>query len=244
MLGLNNNDNRKSYLSARCYDQDALEPCFLPSKNLLSHANIYGVERIKAYLAHRIARKPSDLYSHTQRVRLHQLLGDTEGAYGALLDLFIVLGKNGRPLREHLFRKLQPDLCYKHYFTLLKYLDKPISATDHVPLARNSMLCFSVTGNITLVKREQPVSSEIYQDPLDEIRDLLNSGHISPAQSLLEQSLLAEPQRDDLSRELVTIYRHTRDKESFSSMLERFSGIPLAERSEWDNLALAFEEEY
>ena len=51
--------------------------------------------RLLAHLEMHLARKPDDLTSHTRRILIAGQLGDGEATYGALVDLFIVLGERG-----------------------------------------------------------------------------------------------------------------------------------------------------
>jgi len=74
------------------------------------------------------------------------------------------------------------------------------------------------------------------------VRDLLNSGQISQAQSILESALLAEPDNDDISDELLQIYRHTHDRSSCIQMLEKLSSSPLAGREKWIELMITLDQ--
>ena len=71
-------------------------------------------EAFAEYLAHRIARFPGDLPSHTQRVLLHLRRRDASALYAALLDLFIALGEKDRPYRAHLLQRAAPLLAPEH----------------------------------------------------------------------------------------------------------------------------------
>ena len=62
------------------------------------------------HLGYKVARRPDDLLSHTHRVLLHCRLGQGAAAYGALLDLYHVLGERGAALRQRLLNAADPLL--------------------------------------------------------------------------------------------------------------------------------------
>jgi len=47
-------------------------------------------------------RNPRDLLSHVRRLYLANALEEAEAITGALTDIFLVLGRRGRPLRRRL----------------------------------------------------------------------------------------------------------------------------------------------
>ncbi len=188
------------------------------------------------YLAHRVSRRPLDLTSHTQRIRLYYELRDADGTYGALLDLFIALGDKGLALRQRLLQFAAHLLTPEHYETLSTALKNTINTSDHLPVSHCTVLSTGVAGRSALVQQHQKRDSAVDEDPMLIAGDLLNSGQVKQAQSILEQALLANPQRDDISHELLQIYRHTHNRAACIQLLRELEGAPLAAQEQWAEL--------
>jgi hypothetical protein len=62
------------------------------------------------HLAYSVARTPTDLTAHTQRVLLCLRQSDPLPLFGSLADLFIALGERGAPLRQRLLGLAHPTL--------------------------------------------------------------------------------------------------------------------------------------
>lgn len=184
------------------------------------------------YLSRQVARKPEDLRSHLQRINLCLQQRDREGTYGALLDLFIVLGPKGLPLRRRIFRSTLRLLNKEQYRAFLQHMDAGVHATAVMPSARCSMLSKGLTGTSHLVINE--VTEEDFQrDPLIEAREHLEYGQVEEARELLEEAVLMEPWRTDLQSDLLEIYRHTRDRKNFDAMRERLEAANIPVSDAW-----------
>jgi hypothetical protein len=183
-------------------------------------------QQVAQYLAHRIARNPADLRSHTQRILLHIRYHESERVYGALLDLFIALGSWGLEIRGRLLRCAERLLSQSVYSALRQHLESGVRPTDCLPTTPWSVLSKGITGSEPLVRailREQREQTTALQ----EARELIVSGQITEAQRMLEQALLADPDDEELGLELLELYQHNRDMHALETMRRR-----LSERSE------------
>jgi len=169
------------------------------------------------FLAHQIARDPEDLRAHVQRIYLHIAAKNAEEIYGALVDLFIVLGAKGSPLRHRMLAVSKKFLDREQYQTLVRKLDTGVHAADTIPPAPASMLTRGTRGTHFLVERLSTHAAGLL-DPLDEARSYLEYGQLEEARELLEDAVMNEPWRLELHRELLEIYRATLDLDSFSTM--------------------------
>ncbi len=194
---------------------------------------------VVSHLAHKISRCPSDLMSHVQRIALCHEVGDSELIYGAVLDLFIALGNAGVSLRTRVLQKVVDLLTPEQLDVLQKGLISGIRSGDRLPSSRYSRLSGGVTGSTSLVDSFDGISRAEFE-MIDEARDLIDSGHIELAQKLLEDALLGERNREDVSRELLGIYRHTRHKEALFSMREKLGDEYFALAEEWEELINSF----
>ena len=217
-----------------------IEPAFMSTRDWLEKPPLKLGARLADHLAYKICKAPKDLLSHVQRILFSYRLGDSHAVYGAMLDLFIVLGDNGSPLRARLFSMVASVLREEHRRVLETGLIKGIKGFDRVPQSPGSRLSGGLTGSVDLVEQGGGQRQTWHTDVVDEARDLIDSGLIDEAQALLEGALLDHPERADVSEELLEIYRHTRHKDSFFAMRKRMEGQPLAHSELWEELAEQF----
>lgn len=76
-------------------------PCGSLAARIEPHLRVVWIR----HLGFRIARNPSDLTAHVQRVLAAHAQQDAEGTYCALLDLHTALAGKGGALRESLLRR-------------------------------------------------------------------------------------------------------------------------------------------
>lgn len=203
---------------------------------LASHHRNTSVED---FFAHQVARQPKDLLSHVQRINLFLQQQDGSRAYGALLDLFIVLGEKGVELRRRMLALAEPLLSESQRNALAERLKIGLSALDAVPIAPESVLSKGIRGSTRLVHRPGEGAAE-YLDPLEEARSCLEYGQVDQARSLLEEAVLREPWRSELQGDLLEIYRRARDEVGFGAMFKMLeeAGISLSEQ--WHETAHFF----
>jgi hypothetical protein len=170
-----------------------------------------------AFLAHQVARAPNDLQSHVQRIHLHVTEASAVEGYGALVDLFIVLGPRGGPLRRRVLQTARPILDPGQYEALVDKLEGGLHAAAAIPCAAASMLSKGIRGGHLLVERVTTRAAG-GQDPLEAARSCLEYGQVEQARELLEDALLKEPWRADLHMDLLEIYGATRDGERLAAM--------------------------
>jgi len=221
-------------------DLSLLEPAFVPGKQWLKPPPVEIMDRVADHLAHKISRNPNDLNSHIQRIALCHEVGDNSLVYAAVLDLFIALGNNGVSLRTRMLQKVADLLSDEQRDFLNRGLVSGVNARDKMPSSRYSRLSKGVGGDLQLVDQSFTAAPAAQYDTVEEARDLIDSGHIELAQKLLEEAMLAEPEREDVSSELLGIYRHTRHAHAMTSMMKQLGSTAFALENEWQELASAF----
>ena len=221
-------------------DFSLLDPSFFSREAWLKPPPVETMDRVIDHLAHKVSRDPADLMSHIQRIALSHEVGDSSQIYGAMLDLFIALENRGVSLRTRMLKKVADLLTDAQLDALQKGLVSGIRAGDRLPESRYSRLSGGVTGDTRLVDYVDMTPSRADFDTIDEARDLIDSGHIELAQKLLEEALLSERQREDISRELLEIYRHTRHEEALFAMRQQLGDEPFALADEWEDLIKSF----
>ena len=169
-------------------------------------------------LAQAVAADPSNLIVHTRRIYLHFQQGDHEGLYSALKDLFLVLGQRGLPIRSRLLHGARLHLTAPHYQALEACLGENRGWVESdLPAATQSLMCDGVEGHFKLVTLTDASDKEA-RDPLTDAREFIEFSQIEQARDLLEKGVLEQPEREDLQQELLSLYRASRDQDSFLAM--------------------------
>lgn len=182
------------------------------------------------YLEQRIAAEPSHLLHHIRRIALQYGLDRPEALYGALIDLFLVLGSEGRALRRRMTHGCRDRLLPEHYTHLTRWLDgSPLSA-EAIPPLHSSLFGLGMGGNLQLVDVRE-VADPDTRDALIEARECIEYSQIDEARQILETAALAHPGRADLQWELLDLYRAQRDASHFLKLYPTFAtdDNPLAE---------------
>ncbi|QSA96270.1 FimV family protein [Methylococcus sp. EFPC2] len=160
-------------------------------------------------LAQAVSAAPGDLARHTRRIHHAYRSLDSEALYGALLDLFAVLGHHGRELRRRMLSASRDRLAAEQEQALRLWLESgrrpPMS-----PRSRSACLSEGVEGETGLLHVREGEQVEI-RDPLQEAREFIEYSQLEQAMDLLENAVRRQPERDDLRVELLSLYRATRD---------------------------------
>jgi hypothetical protein len=151
------------------------------------------------YLTALVARDALDLEAHARRVMLACQPEFHDRLFGALLDVFLVLGSNGRGLRTSLLDKARVHL--------------------ELPAQAGAVHDRGVLGTLQLVNHQRAASRELtlFEDAMARV----DEGDLDGARQLLERALLDDPTQADVSRELLNIYQYARDDAAKAAMHER-----------------------
>lgn len=196
-------------------------------------------KQVAEHLAHRVTRSPNDLRAHAQRLLLHVRRQDRDRTYGALLDIFLVLGAAGEAFRSRMLDTSAGVLGPKLTAIFKQHLEPGLDASAQVPISPHSRLCRGDTGASEVVTREETESDEGY-DPLVDARDLIDLGQFVEAQQVLEKAVFDDPEREDLTLDLLELYRYTRDDMSFLAMQKRLENKSPEAAERWAALAAFF----
>ena len=162
------------------------------------------------YYAFRILRRPGDLSAHLARVLLLAGTGGSTALYGAILDLFRVLGGRGLPLREDVLRRCSPMLdeaARQHLEYFLSHPERLGKETAGIP----GLVASPVSGPRLSI----PANRECREtgDPVKEAEDHLQYGNVEAAISVLRNRLLDEPADEGAGALLLEVFRHAGDLE-------------------------------
>ena len=193
--------------------------------------------RAAAFMAHGIVRNPRDLRLHAQRIHLLIARRERAALFGALIDLFIALGGKGGALRRRLLQQAAPLLDERQRRILENALADGLAAGDPLTADPHARLSAGRRDPAEAVEAIETAGDALPRDALAEARDLIDGGMIDAARRLLETRLLENPGDAAASRELLALYRHSRNEQDFHSCYKLLRDRPLALRDEWLGLA-------
>lgn len=188
------------------------------------------------HLSHRVSRTPHDLRVHLHRIIASHYSDQLELLYGALLDLFIILDKKGFLLRQRLFNKFAAPLPDYQSSVLKQALMLGAAKLESLPHCDSSRFSKGLVGSVQLVIKTNEPSQHQFS-VLDEARDLIDSGMIDNARMILEQAIIQQPDDEHVSRELLEIYKCTKNTNAFAAIYAQLSGQSVALADEWGVLA-------
>jgi len=154
----------------------------------------------------------------------------------------MVLGNKGLPLRQRLLRQASHVISRENHHFLLSIFPNALAVTCDTPLHHLAVLSMGRMVEKEIVQQVRAADALENETPIQIARDLLNSGQIIQAQEILESALLVAPDHQDISCELLQIYRHTQDRESCIQMLKKLSSETLAAREQWVELIITLDQ--
>jgi len=161
-----------------------------------------------------IKGQPYQFQQHSQRIlfalqhKQHQFL------LGALQDLFIALGKNGRPLRQRMYSLVVPliDQHDREYFHewLANDSDSTLECHRFPGSVLVSQTCKHSAGDA------DHYSPQTTGNLIEQGRHAIDYGRIEIAESILESACGNEKPETSYVEELLSLYAATRQKEKLS----------------------------
>ena len=184
-------------------------------------------------LEYRVSREPQDLRSHILRITHYMRLRHEAGVYGALVDLFIVLGQNGVSIRQRMLGQAKSFLSHKRFLFFNSIIQRGIRDSDPVPDVQTAVLSKGYTGKKVFIIENAHRSCKDLSDPRQEAIDCLIHGKVNEARKILEHAVLQEPWREDLQIDLLEIYWATRDLSACQSMYARLADEFIPDHHAW-----------
>lgn len=195
-----------------------LEPAFqLSGYRRLLYRGAASHDWILDHLAGRVDRNPRDLRAHVQRILLLAHAEKARETADALMDLHRVLNGHGRGLLNRLLQQCQPLLGTLYQQLQTHFQNTPKKTTQLVRLLL-----------------DQPTAPESVNDPLSEAMECLDWGQTETAMQILEKAVLATPQRSDLNRTLLDLYRRSGARDRLDDMLAQLGGRRTALPDLWE----------
>lgn len=171
------------------------------------------------HLSSAISRDPLDLEAHVRRVFLARQTPLTGFVFTALVDLFLALGPRGASLRHSVLQWAEDAISADEAEYLLQSLESGLIRGTPLPLGTHALLDPALMGSPDMVAHQRQAVRQL--STAEQAAALLDEGDLAGARQLLEESLLQHPDDEAATRELLGIYRHSRDDEARRAMGER-----------------------
>lgn len=215
-----------------------LEPVFLVSKSTeLRFPEVFHPSMMD-YFCHCVARDPGDLRSHIRRIFLAYEYGPAGDLFAALVDLFIALGCKGAYLKRRMLENSKARLD-RHVYELLRGQVSAGPGPVELPFVPGSLLSQGIEGSLKCVF-SGPERTAAVRDPLTEAREYLEYSNLDEARRVLEEAVLEHASSPELHRELLGIYRSTRDSANFLRIFRAMDRMNNPVPEEWAALAEFF----
>jgi hypothetical protein len=214
-----------------------------PNDNRLKPPKNVDSDHWATHLAHISAREPDNLLNHVRRIYLHLALMQSGPLYGAMLDLYLVLGDKGQGLRNRLLKKARKLLSHEEHDLFFTHTEPGLHSNQPLPASPHSVLGNFFSGKMRLVTalKVEHSSDDREIDPLELAKAELNYGDISVAQEILEVALLKSPTRLGLHYSLLEIYKHTRSLDDLLAMKDRLGEAVSIAQAAWNQMQRSLE---
>ena len=219
-----------------------IEPGLLPeTRRLVPNFQTSGwLAHYPHFLEKKIHRNPRNLLSHVQRTLLHHSKSDANATYGALIDLYLVLGSRGRALRKNLLEKTKALFSENQLSFLSQHLDSGLKAEHLTSAISGTCLSAGTDGDLMIVNRTDIDKAE-NANPLMLAREYLKQKDPSTARTLLEGSLQTDPGQEDNCEELLKLYRDHSMRDAFLKTYSTLIGRQLASSEKWQETEQFFQ---
>ena len=171
-----------------------------------------------SYLSQEVKRRPKDLRVHMQRINLATDTARELMLYGALVDLFIVLGDAGSALKQRCLTQADKVLDTSTQQFLAEHAAAGLSANDPaIAHIRHAVLSLGFTGTPRIISK-QAQSTSRYQNAYDEAAACIEYGQLEQAQQILETATRRGDDDPRIHRQLLEIYQHTHNHDALQTM--------------------------
>jgi hypothetical protein len=219
-------DSRKQFMN------HPLELSLLPQQSQLlpTFPTMQWYNQYSKYLVKKVRRNPRDLRSHVQRTIFFLAKGDAEALYGALIDLFVILGNRGIEIRRNLLTRSKQLLEPQQYEFLTTHLEDGLDTNKPLPINMFSSLTKGQSGTSTIVRQKNSDASAL--NPVEQAKQLRLKDWLT-AMVILENALQHDPGDANVCRELLSLYKQQNTREAFYKTYTGLIGRCLALPQLW-----------
>lgn len=201
---------------------------------VFSHDFANEDQRLNA-LVFKVRRNPQNLLAHLRRVYFCYQKRLPDQLYAALLDFVIVLQGKGQAISRRMIEGSRPVLGSRQASLLKKAINDDALRQGN----RFSLLTNGLIGKSELVEYRRKDEAE--HDVLTLANDFIEYSQIEQAMEVLETGIPLNPDRQELQKVLLELYKSTKNRTRFEAFYKALvtSCVPLVD--EWRLTAIFFE---
>lgn len=198
-------------------------PLFIEQSKHL-HLAVGDRQALHRYQQFMLRREPENLRRHVQHIfnLLEQEALSRDVLFGALLDLFIILGRNGLALRKRMLALSSEYITEQDIQFFLRYMACGINAATVVSNPGFSVLTQGYNGRNDVLTRAEIERASHSMSAYEEALVFIEQGELDLACELLEKTLQESPEDQQIADELLAIYRHQNDEQGLEIMRSWF----------------------
>lgn len=219
---------------------EVMEPAFFMASDISLYPKTpCSIVVITQYLTYQIIKSPNDFRSHIQRIYLLIQQRNTAALYGAIFDLFLVLGSNGLALRQRMLFNAQSLLAELDFNALQQTLESGLTSNIAISKPARAVISKGLSVNQLFIDKVDSVN-KTSSDAVDDASSYLEYGQLDQAREVLEEAVISTPRKLELHHDLLAIFQTTRDSKQFIVFYERLLEMDIALPSLWKEMANEF----
>jgi hypothetical protein len=181
-----------------------------------------------------ITRKPKCLVSHMRRIHYCFQKSLSNQLFAAIIDFLVVLNKRGQAISWRVVLGSKSRLNTRQFEELKSYLKGENSDANLLTGNQYSVFSRGLIGANKMI--QQVEKKEEIDDPLTIALDHIEYSQLDEARDVLEEAILAHPERQDLRQELISLYKSTNDMNRFYQMLAKLTRLGVSMTDDWNQL--------
>ncbi len=205
------------------YLNDYIEPGFYPglNKNQKLPAGTSPVHGFNSF-EYRLKQSPRDLSCHLQRIQFSISNKNRRELFASICDLFIILGKQGQPLRQRLLNTCSRALSPNQRTLLKAHLTEKHLSADNESLPDN---CHFKKESLKIAETTERKNSvtEGSEDILHIAESYIENSQFDTALEYMHQHLEQNQKNKALTLKLISLYKALNCTDKFHSAYEKFS---------------------
>ena len=181
-----------------------------------------------------VTKKPKCLANHMQRIYYCFRKNLNEPLFAAIVDFLIVLNQQGQAISWRVVLGTKSRLKAEQFQELKTYLKNTNANANLLQGNQYSVFSKGLVGGCKMI--QQLENDALENDPLVIAIDHIQYCQLDEAKTVLEDAILADPERDDLRLELCDLYKSTRDSSRFHQMLAKLTRLGVNVTDDWNQL--------
>ncbi len=164
-------------------------------------------------LVFEVSRNPTELLNHLRRIYCCYSQNLPEQLCAALIDLLIVLAGKGKLLTRRMILGSLSIMDGQQIAMLEKYLKT--EDVNELTVNPYSVLSQNLIGTNHLVTKKD--NQDVQRDYLDMANDFIEYSQLNSAIEILEKGFTEQPDRTDVQKALLELYKSTEDAARFNT---------------------------